>query len=71
MSKPLLSRIIFVDEGVIPIGTWMEGRRLCEVDLKDTPFVTLALHVDGLLWTNDAELKSGLVAKGFDRFFIG
>ena len=24
-----LSRIVFIDEGVIPIGTWMEGRRLC------------------------------------------
>jgi len=65
----LLARIRFVDEGVIPIGAWMEGRRLCDVDLKDAPFVTLTLHVDGLLWTNDAELKSSLLSKGFDRFF--
>src|SRR5437870_8286861 len=34
----LLARIRFVDEGLIPIGAWMEGRRLCEVDLKDAPF---------------------------------
>jgi predicted nucleic acid-binding protein len=66
----LLSRVTFVEEGLIPIGTWIEGRRLCtDVDLKDAPFVTLALHVDGLLWTADASLQTGLRAKAFDRFF--
>ena len=66
----LLARIIFVEEGAIPIGTWMEGRRLCvDVDLKDAPFVTLTLHLDGRLWSDDAELKAGLLAKSFDRFF--
>ena len=66
----ILVRLTFVDEGVIPIGTWMEGRRLCsDVDPKDTPFVTLTLHVDGLLWTTDGELRLGLMAKGFDQFF--
>jgi predicted nucleic acid-binding protein len=66
----LLSRVTFVEEGLIPIGTWMEGRRLCaDVDLKDAPFVTLALHVDGLLWTADAALQTGLRAKSFDQFF--
>ena len=66
----LLSRITFVEEGAIPIGTWMEGRRLCaDVDRKDTPFITLTLHLDGRLWTDDAELKNALPTKGFDRFF--
>ena len=65
-----LSRITFVDEGVIPIGTWVEGRRLCvDVDLKGTPFVTLAIYLDGLLWTADAQLEAGLRAKGFAQFF--
>ena len=32
----LLARMQFVEEGIIPIGTWMEARRLCrEVDPKD------------------------------------
>ena len=67
----LLARIAFVEEGIIPIGAWMEGRRLCaDVDRKDAPFVTLTLHVDGVLWTADAELKAGLRVKGFDRFFV-
>jgi predicted nucleic acid-binding protein len=66
----LLARITFVEEGAIPIGTWMEGRRLCAgVDAKDAPFVTLALHVDGMLWTLDAELEAGLRRQGFERFF--
>jgi len=64
----LLARITFVEEGAIPIGVWMEGRRLCAgVDPKDAPFITLTLHLDGCLWSDDAELKAGLIAKGFDR----
>ena len=52
------------------MGTWMRARRLCDgVDLKDTPFVALALHLDANLWTVDQELKRGLRAKGFDQFF--
>jgi predicted nucleic acid-binding protein len=33
------------------------------------PFIALTLHLDGRLWTGDDELKAGLRAKGFDRFF--
>jgi predicted nucleic acid-binding protein len=66
----LLARLTFVEEGAIPIGTWIEARRLCaDVDPKDTPFVTLTLHLDGRLWTEDAELKAGLRAKGFHRYY--
>ena len=65
----LLARVHFVEDGSVPLGTWMEARRLCAVDLKDTPFVALALHLDCRLWTADAELKSGLRVQGFDCFF--
>jgi predicted nucleic acid-binding protein len=66
----LLARIDFVEEGSIPIGTWMEARRLCrDVDLKDTPFIAMTLHLDGRLWTGDEALKTALRAKGFNRFF--
>lgn len=65
----LVSRIEFVNESNIALGTWMEAYRLCrETDEKDTPYVALALHLDGRLWTDDAQLKHGLLAKGFDRF---
>jgi len=66
----LLARLTFIEEGTIAMGTWMEARRLCrEVDPKDAPFVALALHLDCLLWTGDEELKRGLRARGFDRFY--
>lgn len=71
LHLPTIARVTFVNEGVIPIGTWMEGRRLCvDVDPKDTPYVTLSLHLDGLLWTDDAEFKAGLSSKGFNNFFV-
>ena len=48
----------------------MEAQRLCRgVDLKGTPCVALTLHLDGRLCMDDEELKTGLRAKGFDRFF--
>ena len=66
----LIESLQFIDAAAIPMGTWMRARRLCDgVDLKDTPFVALALHLDANLWTVDQELKRGLRAKGFDQFF--
>ena len=66
----LVSRLEFVNEANIPLDTWMKAYRLCrDTDKKDTPYVALTLHVDGQLWTHDAELKSALLGLGFDRFF--
>ena len=65
----LVSRIEFVNESNIALGTWMGAYRLCrDTDEKDTPYVALTLHLDCRLWTDDAQLKRGLIAKGFDRF---
>ena len=66
----LLARIRFIEEGGIPVGTWMEARRLCrDVDMKDAAFIALTLHLDARLWTADEELKTGLRAKGSVQFF--
>ncbi len=66
----LVTRLDFVNESNIPLTTWMEAYRLCRgVDEKDTPYVALALHLEGRLWTDDQELKSGLRARGFDQWF--
>jgi len=49
---------------------WMEGFRVCApTDEKDTSYAALTLHLEGELWTDDGELKAGLRARGFDRFF--
>jgi predicted nucleic acid-binding protein len=67
----VLGRISFEDESTIPMGTWLEARRLClQIDPKDVSFVALALHLNASLWTEDEELKRGLQAKGFNRFFV-
>lgn len=66
----LVARVEFHDEALAPLGTWLEAFRLCApTDEKDTPYVALALHLDAELWTEDEELKTGLRARGFDRFF--
>ena len=66
----LVAAMEFMDESAIPIGTWLEAHRLCApTDPKDTPYVALALYADGELWTEDEELKQGLRARGFTRFF--
>jgi predicted nucleic acid-binding protein len=65
----MLARVRFVEEAVIPIGIWLEARRLChDIDEKDTPFIALTIHPNARLWTEDAELKVGLRAKGFNLF---
>lgn len=66
----LMESLHLVESSIIPVGTWMRARQLChDVDIKDTPFIALALHLDADLWTDDDELKIGLRAKGFYRFF--
>jgi len=66
----LVSRLEFVQESNVPVGTWVEVHRLCKgIDAKDTPYVALTLYLDGRFWTEDKELKVALQARGFDRFF--
>jgi predicted nucleic acid-binding protein len=66
----LLNQLTFVHEGDVSIGTWMEAYRLCKgIDVNDTQYVALTLHLDGIYWTEDIELKTALRARGFDRFF--
>lgn len=68
--QALVSRLEFVNEANISLGIWIEAHRLCkDVDEGDMPFVALTLHLDGRLWTEDAQLKQGLRAKGFDSFY--
>ncbi len=60
----LFAHIQFVDESAIPLGVWVEARRLCSgIDEKDTPFLALAIHLNARLWTEDDELKKGFARK--------
>lgn len=66
----LLRKINFVSEEIISIGNFIEAYKLCRnIDEKDTPFVALALEIEGDLWTRDDALKRGLIKNGFNSFF--
>lgn len=66
----LLKQVQLYREAWIPAACWSEARELCAgVDSDDEPQVALTLALDGLLWSGGKALKTGLAAKGFDRFF--
>jgi predicted nucleic acid-binding protein len=66
----LLRRVNILKEDLIPLVIRQQAYELCvDVDEADTPHVALTLHLDGLLWTGDERLKTGLRRKGFNSFF--
>lgn len=68
--EKVLHRVRFFAEDLIETGHFFEAYRLCkDVDLNDLPYVALALQLDADLWTRDEQLKIGLRARGFTRFF--
>jgi predicted nucleic acid-binding protein len=62
----LVKNIIFINEGLIPKEIIITTEKsLVEIDLNDTPFVALAKHLGGKLWTGDKQLILGLEPKRF------
>jgi len=63
--------LFFENINIIPkIGiskkSWIESYNICkDIDEKDTPYLALALEIDGYLWSNDLKLISKLKEKGF------
>ena len=39
------------------------------IDIDDLPFVGAALFIDGILWTGDKTLYTGLLKKGFEKVY--
>jgi predicted nucleic acid-binding protein len=69
LLEKVVHNINFINEEFISTANMIHAYRLCSgVDEKDTVFIALTLELDGLLWTFDEALKSGLRSKGFDRF---
>lgn len=67
----MLKRISFVKEEVVSAENYEKANALCrEIDENDTPFLALALEIDGYLLTGDEKLKKVLKIKGFDRFLL-
>jgi predicted nucleic acid-binding protein len=65
----LLKHIQIINDDIISIPSWKQAMQLAhDVDVRDVPNVALTIELDALLWTNDKELKKGLLAKGFNEF---
>jgi predicted nucleic acid-binding protein len=63
----IFSKIDLISEEVISNNTWRKAFLLTKnIDQDDTPFVALTLEIDGILWTGDKKLISGLKLKDFN-----
>ena len=64
----LIQPISFIKPESIPRVYFESAFKLCDgIDIDDVPFVALALHLNGELWTGDKQLSRGLTAKSWDR----
>jgi predicted nucleic acid-binding protein len=62
------SRIFFIDEDLIPETAIIAAKKLVfDVDFNDFAFVAITNYMEGLLWTGDKVLITGLRNKGYDR----
>lgn len=62
----LLTKIIFINEDIIPQKIWEEAEKITQdIDLDDTDFIALTKYLKAKLWTGDIELRGGLRTKGF------
>ena len=66
----IIERIKFVPIDYISNDSRQKAYDLCkDIDVKDTPFIALAIDLAIPIWTGDKKLKDGLISKGFDHFF--
>lgn len=67
----IIEKIQFVPIDFISLESRQKAYDLCkDVDVKDTPFIALAIDLKLPIWTGDKKLKEGLKLKGFNDFFI-
>lgn len=66
----LIRHIDFFDENTLSANALQGAWELVkDIDPKDMLFVALTLEINGLFWTGDTKLRTGLQAKGFEAFF--
>lgn len=71
MLYELIRRIDFFDENAISVASLQKSWVLVkDIDPKDMLFVALTIEMNGMLWTGDMKLRTGLEAKGFNAFFV-
>ncbi|MDO8952132.1 MAG: PIN domain-containing protein [Draconibacterium sp.] len=66
----IIERIKFVPTDFIGKDSRQKAYDLCrDIDIKDTPFVALAIDLGIPIWTGDKKLKDGLRLKGYQNFY--
>lgn len=64
----IFSKINFINEELIPKKLWIAAAQIAaDIDIDDSDFIALTLHLKGILWTGDKELYSGLKQKKFNK----
>ena len=63
-----LSRITFLNEGLISTPNWAKARHVMTgLDVDDGSYVALSIHLGVPLWTGDKKLWKGLRRAGFEQ----
>lgn len=66
----IIEKIQFVPIEIISLESRQIAYDFCkDIDIKDTPFIALAIELNLPVWTGDKRLKDGLKLKGFNSFF--
>ncbi|MBN2484638.1 MAG: hypothetical protein JXB34_01560 [Bacteroidales bacterium] len=67
----IIEKIKFIPTEYIGIESRQKAYDLCkDVDVKDIPFLALAIDLNVPLWTGDRKLKDGLKTKGYNNFYL-
>jgi len=65
----VISQINLIAEESISHNSWTSAYELAkDIDENDTPFVALTIELNGVLWTGDKKLMTGLSAKLWNNF---
>ncbi len=65
----ITNRIRFINLRLIPKESYEFSESLTQdIDIDDTEFVALTVHIKGKLWSGDKELQRGLNKKGWNKF---
>ena len=66
----LINKINFVNREVISTASYQKAYEYCkDTDVKDTPFVALAIEFGAKYWTGDLKIKEAIRKKGFNELF--
>lgn len=71
LENLIIHNITFINEGLLPQELLIATEILLKsIDPNDTPFVALATHLEGKLWTGDLQLYNGLKSNHFKDIIL-